>query len=318
MSDQPRIQYASMMSAETQTEFTGERFVPGVRGEIELEHVHRYLFARQFVEGRDVLDIACGEGYGCVLMSGIARSVIGVDIDTDVIDRARSSHAGDNIDFKSGSCTSIPMADASIDVVVSFETIEHIDQHDQFMAEIRRVLRPGGLLLISTPDTRTYVESSPEQNPFHVKEMDKQEFIDLLTDGFNHARFGVQRCLAGSLLVPLDSESSMTTPALYRLDASSSTVEDCGRFADAGMFLIGIASDDPLPSVDWGLLDDPTFSMAQQADLEHRNKSLEGSVTEYEAAMKETLAELHQLRRSLVVRIASRLGLAPRRSDSSS
>ena len=210
------------------------------------------------------------------------------------------------------------MADASIDVVVSFETIEHIERHGDFMSEIRRVLRPGGLLLLSTPDTRTYVESSPDQNPFHVKEMEKQEFIDFLGDGFSHARFGVQRCVTGSFVAPLDSESSMTTPALFRLDAAAGSIDQPGRFADAGMFLIGLASDDPLPAVDWSLLDDPTFSMAQQAAIQHHNKSLEGSVAEYEAAMKETLAELHELRRSLVVRIASRLGLAPRRSDSSS
>ena len=318
MSDQPRIQYASKRDGDATSEFTGERFVPGVRGDIELEHVHRYLFARQFLEGRDVLDIACGEGYGCDLISDIARSVIGVDIDAQTVDRARSSHAGHNVDFKEGSCTSIPMADASIDVVVSFETIEHIDQHGDFMSEIRRVLRPGGLLLISTPDTRTYVESSPEQNPFHVKEMEKQEFIDFLADAFSHARFGVQRCITGSVMAPLDSESSMTTPALYRLDSASSSIEQPGRFADAGMFLIALASDDPLPAVDWSILDDPTFSMAEQAAIQHHNKSLEGSVAEYEAAMKETLAELHQVRRSLVVRIASRLGLAPRRPDSSS
>ena len=100
-------------------------------------------------------------------MSDVARTVIGVDIDAAVIERAKSSHASQSIDFKEGTCTSIPMDDDSIDIVVSFETIEHIEKHHEFMSEIRRVLRPDGLLLISTPDTRTYVDSSPEQNPFH-------------------------------------------------------------------------------------------------------------------------------------------------------
>ena len=110
-------------------EFTGERFIPGVGGQIEVEHVHRYLFARQFAAGRDVLDIACGEGYGCELLSGVATSVIGVDIDAPTIHQARSVHKANNLRFEKGSCLAIPLEDDAVDVVVSFETIEHIADH---------------------------------------------------------------------------------------------------------------------------------------------------------------------------------------------
>ena len=296
-------------------EFTGERFVPGVRGDIEVEHVHRYLFARQFVADCDVLDIACGEGYGSSLLAGRARSVTGVDIDEAVIRRAAGVHIGPNVQFVVGRCTEIPLEDNSFDVVVSFETIEHISEHEAFVNEIRRVLRPGGVVIMSTPDPQTYLEGATAENPFHVREMDRQEFIDLMAQQFGHARFGVQRCVTGSVLVPLDGESPMTTPGLHRLDSAAGLIHDDGKLADRGVFLVGLASDRPLPTVDWSLLDDPSFALAEQVGLQHRVASLEGSVMEYEVAMRKTLDELQSVRRSLAVRVAARLGLIPRGSD---
>jgi ubiquinone/menaquinone biosynthesis C-methylase UbiE len=109
---------------------TGERYLPEVSGATELEHLHRYLLARQIIGGKRVLDLACGEGYGSFSMSSVALSVVGVDISPETVLHAQSKYQRDNLRFLEGSCEAIPVADDSIDIVVSFETIEHHPHHE--------------------------------------------------------------------------------------------------------------------------------------------------------------------------------------------
>jgi ubiquinone/menaquinone biosynthesis C-methylase UbiE len=135
--------------------FTGERFIPGVEGNIQYEHIHRYALSQNFVKDRIVLDIACGEGYGAAMLAVPARSVIGVDIDTEAISHAKKTYSATNLRFTQGSCDAIPLADHSIDVVTSFETIEHHDRHNEMIAEIKRVLKPDGYSIISSPNRLT-------------------------------------------------------------------------------------------------------------------------------------------------------------------
>ena len=155
----------------------GERFLPDLMsGDIELEHLHRYRFAGRLVAKKIVLDIASGEGYGSAYLAQNAKRVFGVDIAVKAVESARQKYQRSNLKFIEGSCSDIPLKDASVDIVVSFETIEHHAEHEAMMREITRVLRPRGLLIISTPDKLEYSDKPGFRNPFHVKELYREEF----------------------------------------------------------------------------------------------------------------------------------------------
>ncbi len=124
--------------------WTEERFVPQVEGSIAREHLHRYATACELVQGKAVLDIACGEGYGAAMLANVANQVTGVHISAETIAFASAKYRRKNLEFKIRSCAEVPVADASIDIIVSFETIEHHNQNEVLMDEFKRVLRPGG------------------------------------------------------------------------------------------------------------------------------------------------------------------------------
>ncbi len=181
--------------------FTGERFVPGIEGEIVYEHVHRYAFARRYAAGRRVLDAACGEGYGSAILAGAAREVVGVDIDAATVAHARASYASvRNLSFVEGSAAKLPLPDASVDLVVSFETIEHLEAGDQprMLAEFARVLADGGALVLSAPNRPEYSESRGYVNPFHRHEHDRAELDRLLDAHFPARAWHAQRVWLGS------------------------------------------------------------------------------------------------------------------------
>ena len=171
--------------------FTGERFLPACAGEIAYEHWHRYAFARRYAEGRRVLDAACGEGYGTALLGAKAAEAVGVDIDAGSIRHAQSTYGSATIRFVEGSCTELPLPDASFDVVVSFETIEHLDAADQppMLAEFARVLKPEGLLIISSPNKRRYSDARDYINEFHRHELYRDGLAELLAKAFPAQRW---------------------------------------------------------------------------------------------------------------------------------
>jgi ubiquinone/menaquinone biosynthesis C-methylase UbiE len=171
--------------------FTGERFLPACAGEIAYEHWHRYAFARRYAEGRRVLDAACGEGYGTALLGTKAAEAVGVDIDAGSIRHAQSTYGSATIRFVEGSCTELPLPDASFDVVVSFETIEHLDAADQppMLAEFARVLKPAGLLIISSPNKRRYSDARDYINEFHRHELYRDGLAELLAKAFPAQRW---------------------------------------------------------------------------------------------------------------------------------
>ena len=159
-----------------------ERMVPEeAHARIFWEHVARYRFAKDFVRGKRVLDIACGEGYGAAALAKAgAASVVGIDVSPDVCEHARRKYG---LDARTGDAQAIPLPDRSIDVVVSFETIEHVDDPAAFCAECARVLVPDGTLIVSTPNRPVYSGEGPTE-PVPSVEFDEEEFVDLLRSRF--------------------------------------------------------------------------------------------------------------------------------------
>ena len=184
-------------------EFTGERFIPGVQGQIWLEHWHRYHFVAPLAAGKRVLDVACGEGYGSALLAQRAAQATGADIAEAAIAHARKDYAGiANLAFVCAPCTRLPLAEASQDVVVSFETIEHIDEQQEFLAEIARVLAPEGILILSCPNKREYTDRRGYTNEFHVKELYREELAALVAAHFPASAWYGQRLSFFSVLTP--------------------------------------------------------------------------------------------------------------------
>ena len=176
-------------------EWTGERMVPEVCDrDTVFDHVFRYKFAIPFAEGKDVLDIACGEGYGSACLARLgARSVVGVDIDAESVAHARRKYG---IEARVGSAESIPAGDDEFDLIVSFETIEHIANPGGFLDECARVCRPGGTLVVSTSNKDVYLHDA-DPNDFHLSEMEAGEFMGLLKKRFSSVQLYGQ-CMTGS------------------------------------------------------------------------------------------------------------------------
>src|SRR5215475_649778 len=151
-------------------EWTGERFLPWIKeSTIAYEHLHRYAYASTLVKKKRVLDLACGEGYGSNLLASAAASVVGIDIDANVISHASEKYRRENLRFLTGSITAVPIQENHcFDVIVCFEAIEHIENKDGLLAETKRLLAPEGVLIVSTPNKPIYDGESPEKNPFHV------------------------------------------------------------------------------------------------------------------------------------------------------
>jgi len=230
--------------------WTGERYLPEMHGSIELEHVHRYLFAKQLAVGKRILDIASGEGYGSKILAETAKRVIGVDIAQDAVSHAIKKYRVDNLEFRLGSCSSIPVEDNSIDMIVSFETIEHHAEHDQMMREFKRILVPNGFVIISSPNKYEYSDRPNYKNPYHIKELYRDEFESLLKTNFKNYKVLDQKVVYGSALFGNDVSEKFTS---YKLNDSK--ISNAFLGLPEPIYLVAIASDSDLPIIQNGLLE---------------------------------------------------------------
>jgi O-antigen biosynthesis protein len=164
-------------------DFTGERFVPGsASGLLEAEHVQRYAFASNYAKGKSVLDIACGAGYGSYLLrAGGATRVTGVDISAEAIQFAKDHYGNDGITFAVHDAEQFK--NGSYDIIVSFETLEHLDKRQQFLENTRSMLNEPGILIMSTPNkliTSPMKTPSEIRNTYHTYEYLEEEFVSAL------------------------------------------------------------------------------------------------------------------------------------------
>ncbi|MCX5046088.1 class I SAM-dependent methyltransferase [Aldersonia sp. NBC_00410] len=160
---------------------TGERTVPGIAEENywfrRHEVVYRALLSH--CTGREVLEAGAGEGYGADMIADVANKVIGLDYDISAVEHIRARYP--RVEMLHGNLASLPLPDESVDVVVNFQVIEHLWDQLQFLQECRRVLRPGGQLLVSTPNRITFSPGRDTPlNPFHTRELNAAELTELL------------------------------------------------------------------------------------------------------------------------------------------
>jgi SAM-dependent methyltransferase len=172
--------------------FTGERVVLGKSKSLtENEHLARYHFAAQLVEGKQVADIACGTGYGTQMLArNGARGVHGMDLSEEAVAFCQEHYSVPNATYSVANAQMLTaISDNSFDIVVSFETIEHLPNAEAYLNEMARILRPGGTFLVSTPDRRIssvlYCFFRRPANKYHVREYNERELIDLLSHRFH-------------------------------------------------------------------------------------------------------------------------------------
>lgn len=181
--------------------FTGERLIPGkVDLELETEHINRYIFASGLTKNKKVLDAACGTGYGSAIISKEATEVFGIDKSEEAILYAKDNYKEKNVNFIVADIEKLPFEKAFFDVVVSFETIEHVDLQKQknFLLEINRVLKKDGVLIISTPNKEIYKNQG--KNQFHVSEFYFDEFKNILENIFKNVKLFGQKFEVGNVI----------------------------------------------------------------------------------------------------------------------
>lgn len=287
--------------------FTGERFVGGAGVEITYDHLLRYFFALQLVQGKQVLDIASGEGYGAALLANSAAQVDAFDLDPQSVAHARAKYGQrTNLRFQAGSAPQFldAVPAHTYDVVTAFEFIEHVSLEDQHrvLKEVRRVLKPEGVLLMSTPDKRLYTDVTLAKNPFHLRELYRPEFEELLGAHFSHVQVLDQSCFTGSAI--FDNGASRAALAqMVWTDLISLEGHLRPGLQGSGTYLVAVAGNHPLGEQQPVMLVD----LARKLIGEHlyekhleveRLKGVEAELQRTRKALEERAAESERARQA--------------------
>jgi hypothetical protein len=223
----------------------------------------------------------------------VADRVIGVDIEPTVVAHAAKKYQANNISFVAGNCSDIPLISCSVDLVVSFETIEHDMEHTKMMAEIARVLKPEGLLILSSPNKKEYSDIPHFANPYHKKELSFEELATLLSQHFQNIMFYGQRVIYGSLIAPINPNTKTEFCTYKKAESSFHYLDGLER----PLYFIAIASkeDKNLAILETSLLDE---DINQSEEILQRESSL--------AAQRDTIFTLMQAKHTLDNLYASR------------
>lgn len=184
-------------------ENTGERIIPEFlkpTNGMLLEHIARYHFSLPYLKGR-VLDIACGSGYGSQILAkalkfsdSVNGEVIGVDKDESIIQYAKGAYYHPKLKFinKNATAPDLPETLGTFDLIVCFETLEHIAEEQPFLENLYQMLNPQGTLILSTPFGQGRGKNTNER--FHVHQLTQEEFFNLFKN-YSQTEFFYQKGL---------------------------------------------------------------------------------------------------------------------------
>ncbi len=274
------------------TEFTGERVIPGqVNDDLWAEHVARYAFAARLADGRRVLDSGCGTGYGVNELARSAAWVAGADIAPEATKYARSHASNGNTAFLQASAAALPFPAAVFDLVTAFEVIEHLASWRDLLSEARRVLAPGGLFLVSTPNRLYYGDSRrlDGPNPYHVHEFEFAEFDAALREFFPQVAILFQNRVEAFAF----HGHTQSHPENQRIEVRLDAADDDPANAH---FFIGICAAEALPDIE-------TFLYVPRAanvlrEREQHIRLLDEELAQFKQWLDRSIGEHHKLQRA--------------------
>lgn len=297
-------------------EFDGERFVPGAAVEIAYLHWQRYVFAVPLAQGKRVLDVACGEGYGSAAVAAVAAHVDAFDKSGTAIAHARETYGqAGNVEYLAMDSQGFfeKAAASKYDLVLVFEFIEHLPESEQrlLLRNIKGVLAPKGLVLISTPDKRLYSDGKVARNRFHVREFYRSEFEELLRKEFKTVRVFEQLSFTGAVLAERGAtEASLSQ--MYWTDLLKLKGRVNAGFQTMGEYLVAACAAD-MDAADVAIEGNVVIDQAKKLigeELYEKHLECERARREAAAALKESeasrigwegaLAEVETIRKTWV------------------
>jgi glycosyltransferase involved in cell wall biosynthesis/SAM-dependent methyltransferase len=225
-------------------EYTGERYLPWEpNAQASYEHYHRYLLALPFADGKRVLDLASGEGYGTALLAGVATAAIGIEKDPQAVIHAINHYIRSNLKFIQGSILDVPIQNQTFELITCFEAIEHVAEQEKVLDEVLRLLSEDGLLIISTPNKLVFSGESGKPWPWHTHEFDYVEFRNFLEMKFKDVIYLGQKVMMGSSVWPLQlSEAEPHSVGEIFVEKPEQGLRVVDAESQAPMFFLAIAS----------------------------------------------------------------------------
>jgi ubiquinone/menaquinone biosynthesis C-methylase UbiE len=280
------------MAKKTKLENDYERMIPEYHHGMLMygEHIMRYESVINAVKNKVVLDIASGSGYGTAALAKVAKHVYGVDINEKAVKYSQENYSSRNIKYLVGSGTAIPLKDSSVDVVISHETIEHIDDYKKFLREVKRVLRKGGEVIISTPNDDEY----PAGNHFHLHQFKIKEFYQLLSKYFANVTLYYQGAWISAALL---NEEDFTSEWRKKIDVFKTQAQPSIK----STYVVAVCSDAKTSQLDTiAALTEPWSDKELRELAQQREDSIKGLIDNQDKTKKQLEEKIRQLEDQII------------------